>query len=881
MPALPRWCPELPAEPPTPRRSLLVVGALADVVEDQFAAPVRATRHRAACASCRRAARASCRAVGPNTRFLLAQPFLGRHGARARGARRARGCARPSRSAPRARRCGCRPPPTPSASPPRTSTRVDRAAAASARASAVARHRVQLAGKRIFFFPDSQLEIPLARFLSRELGMQLIEVGTPYLHRAAPGRRTRAAARRHALLSEGQDVERQLDRCRAARPDLVVCGLGLANPLEAEGITTKWSIELRVHARSRATSRPATSPSCSRARSCAARGWRPERMQLTLWTYEGPPHVGAMRIATAMEGVHYVLHAPQGDTYADLLFTMIERRDKRPPVTYTTFQARDLGGDTAELFKTAAREAFERFQPAGDDGRRVLHGRADPGRPGRPGRARWTCRSRSIPLELPAYQRKENWGAAETFYQLVRALAGRRAEPARRRARAASRPARAATCSARPRSASATATTCARSRSCSAGMGIDVNVVAPLGATPADIARLGEADFNVVLYPEIAEHRRALAAAHLRPAAARRRCRSASAPRATSSPRSRALAGVDAGAVAGRASTSRLPWYSRSVDSTYLTGKRVFIFGDATHAIAAARVAADELGFTVVGLGTYSREFAREVRAAAAKLYGVEPLITDDYLEVEARDRRTAARTRARHADGAPHRQAPRHSLRGDLGAGARAGLPGALLAADGLRRRQRDVRHLGASADDGPRGAPARRCSATTSSSTTTPAPSHSAMRRPHAAAPPTRRAAPKRRGGTAASCHDAAADVASGLADAEKRTAARFPFFVRGKARRNTESFAADRGVATDHRRDALRCQSALRPLSSDAGPRRASSRWIRHLAGAAERARARAAQRELPGPDAVGARRRRMGGDDRRAGSAAAPTSRAATS
>jgi light-independent protochlorophyllide reductase subunit B len=80
--------------------------------------------------------------------------------------------------------------------------------------------------------------------------------------------------------------------------------------------------------------------------------------------------------------------------------------------------------------------------------------------------------------------------------------------------------------------------------------------------------------------------------------------------------------------------TPRMPWYSRSVDSTYLTGKRVFIFGDATHAIAAARVAAKELGFEVVGLGTYAREFARDVRAAAA-LYGVEALITDDYLEVE------------------------------------------------------------------------------------------------------------------------------------------------------------------------------------------------------------------------------------------------------
>ena len=86
-------------------------------------------------------------------------------------------------------------------------------------------------------------------------------------------------------------------------------------------------------------------------------------MQLTLWTYEGPPHIGAMRIATAMQDVHYVLHAPQGDTYADLLFTMIERRHKRPPVTYTTFQARDLGSDTAQLFKDAVAHANARFKP--------------------------------------------------------------------------------------------------------------------------------------------------------------------------------------------------------------------------------------------------------------------------------------------------------------------------------------------------------------------------------------------------------------------------------------------------------------------------------------------------------------------------------------
>jgi light-independent protochlorophyllide reductase subunit N len=108
---------------------------------------------------------------------------------------------------------------------------------------ALAPHRARLTGKRVFFFPDSQLELPLARFLARELGMELTEVGTPYLHRShlAPDLALLPAG---TTLAEGQDLERQLDRCRALQPDIVVCGLGLANPLEAEGLTTKWSIEL-------------------------------------------------------------------------------------------------------------------------------------------------------------------------------------------------------------------------------------------------------------------------------------------------------------------------------------------------------------------------------------------------------------------------------------------------------------------------------------------------------------------------------------------------------------------------------------------------------------------------------------------------------------
>ena len=108
---------------------------------------------------------------------------------------------------------------------------------------ALAHYRDRLAGKRVFLFPDSQLEPALARVLSRELGMRPLEIGTPFMHRRTMAQEL-ALLPADATLVEGQDVELQIDRCRAARPDLIVCGLGLANPFEAEGLTTKWSIEL-------------------------------------------------------------------------------------------------------------------------------------------------------------------------------------------------------------------------------------------------------------------------------------------------------------------------------------------------------------------------------------------------------------------------------------------------------------------------------------------------------------------------------------------------------------------------------------------------------------------------------------------------------------
>ncbi len=231
---------ELPPEPAGAEPSLLVAGALADVVEDQFRrlfaelgiGNVRFLPMRRA---------GDLPPVGPATSVLLAQPFLAETARvlEARGARRldaafplgAEGTTLWLKAAADA--FGV------------PAARFDAVTAPGrARAEkALMRYAEQLSGKRIFFFPDSQLEIPLARFLSREIGMRLLEVASPYIHRQLLGQEL-ALLPAGVRLCEGQDVERQLDRCRAERPDLSVCGLGLANPLEAEGLPTKWSIEL-------------------------------------------------------------------------------------------------------------------------------------------------------------------------------------------------------------------------------------------------------------------------------------------------------------------------------------------------------------------------------------------------------------------------------------------------------------------------------------------------------------------------------------------------------------------------------------------------------------------------------------------------------------
>jgi hypothetical protein len=505
----------VPQMPATDERRLLVVGALADVVEDQFRrlfdelgiGPVDFLPPRRA---------HLMPPVGPNTRMLLAQPFLadtvraleergatrlpapfplGAEGTTewlraaaglvARWQRRDAVCQR-GRSAART----CRP--RAGASPPRAAGQarvlLPRLAARGAAGPVPVARAGHAAGRGGHALPAPQL---LARSW-----------------RCCQPARSSPKARTWSASSTAAAPRNPISWCAA-----------WAWPTRWRPRATPPSGRSNWCSRpSRASSRPPTWPACSRANAHRLACMKPPRtlrsqppwsvpsdrpggtdMQLTLWTYEGPPHVGAMRIATAMRGVHYVLHAPQGDTYADLLFTMIERatsarRSPTPPSRRATWAATPPSCSRPPPATPTSASSPQAMLVGASCTAELIQD--DPG-----GLAlALDLPMPVVPLELPSYQRKENWGAAETFYQLVRLV------------RALARPAAPRADGSRPRCNLLGATALGfrhrddliEIRGPAVAPGHRRQRVRALRRHARRPARLTDADFNVVLYPEVA-----------------------------------------------------------------------------------------------------------------------------------------------------------------------------------------------------------------------------------------------------------------------------------------------------------------------------------------------------------------------------------------
>ncbi|PYD07686.1 ferredoxin:protochlorophyllide reductase (ATP-dependent) subunit N, partial [Pseudomonas syringae pv. syringae] len=106
-----------------------------------------------------------------------------------------------------------------------------------------------LRGKSVFFMGDNLLEISLARFLIR-CGMIVYEIGIPYMDKRYQNAELNLLEKTckemnviYPKIVEKPDNQNQLERIYDLQPDIVITGMAHANPLEARGINTKWSVE--------------------------------------------------------------------------------------------------------------------------------------------------------------------------------------------------------------------------------------------------------------------------------------------------------------------------------------------------------------------------------------------------------------------------------------------------------------------------------------------------------------------------------------------------------------------------------------------------------------------------------------------------------------
>jgi light-independent protochlorophyllide reductase subunit B len=347
-------------------------------------------------------------------------------------------------------------------------------------------------------------------------------------------------------------------------------------------------------------------------------------MKLAVWSYQAPAHVGVTKASSSFSGVHTIVRAPKGDGYAAIMFAMFERLGVPPPMTITALTEATLAGAPADIGRAIV-DVDRRFAPemivvtrSGTAAvlQEPLDGEIAMIPAGRVNARIHQAATHPVrDTEISAF--------AKTVCEIVDAFASDGV--------------------ARTREPSVNIigpsllgfhdlANVESLRRIFADLGIAVNAVIPLGASPDDLRAVGSAWLNVTTAAELA-----------RPTLQRLHERFAT-PFVERAPYGETgttlwlndvtqILEIPRERIRHAARNAHLSWYARTVDAHALSGKRAAVFGMPSAVAGIARVLRDELDMHVEFAGTYLVNEGDRLRAELGDVTS-DVLITDDFQEV-------------------------------------------------------------------------------------------------------------------------------------------------------------------------------------------------------------------------------------------------------
>jgi len=363
-------------------------------------------------------------------------------------------------------------------------------------------------------------------------------------------------------------------------------------------------------------------------------------MKLAYWMYAGPAHIGTLRVASSFKNVHAIMHAPLGDDYFNVMRSMLERERDFTPVTASIVDRHVLArGSQEKVVENITRKDKEE-QPdlilltptctssiLQEDLQNFVN------------RAALESESDVLLADVNHYRVNEFQAADRTLEQIVRFYL-KKAENNETIEKTV-----------RPSANIIGIFTlgfhnqhdCRELKRLLNDLGIDVNEIIPEGSSVKNLKNLTKAWINIVPYREVGlmsalflEQEYNMPYVAITPMGIRNTAswiREIGRLLMNLDPQCNIHEKFEHYIDQQTRFVSNAAWFARSIDCQNLTGKRVMVFGDATHAASMTQILSQEMGIRVVCSGTYCKHDADWFRD---QVHGFcdQILVTDDHTQV-------------------------------------------------------------------------------------------------------------------------------------------------------------------------------------------------------------------------------------------------------